>query len=79
MVEFFEECFGDYCCKLPISLLTQKRKASGSAEPEMAKTKGKRFVNTQEPSKGSKINGGLLKELTGGDKISTRALYERNI
>ena len=76
LVEFFEECFGDYCCKLPISLLTQKRKASGSAEPEMAKTKGKRFVNTQEPSKGSKINGGLLKELTGGDKISTRALYK---
>ena len=76
LVELFEEAFGDYCCKLPIALLTQKRKSSGAAEPEMARTKGKRFINMQEPSQGAKINAGLLKELTGGDKISTRALYK---
>ena len=76
LVELFEMAFGDYCCKLPISLLTQKRKASGSAEPEMARTKGKRFACLQEPSKGARINEGLLKEYTGGDKISTRALYK---
>ena len=78
LIELFELCIGDYSCKLPIQLLTQKRKSSGSAEPEMARTKGKRFVNMQEPSNGARINAGLLKELTGGDKIVTRALYKEN-
>jgi len=75
LIELFERAFGEYTCKLPVSLLTQKRAASNSASPELAKTKGVRFVSLQEPDENERFNIGLLKELTGGDKIQTRPMY----
>jgi len=73
--ELITNSLGDYAFSLPISLITQKRQAATSANPEMAKTKGKRFGYMQEPDKGDEIKVGLMKELTGGDIISTRRLY----
>lgn len=75
-VEFFEDTFGDYCTKLPISLLTKTRGASNAASPDVAKTPGKRFAVMQEPEEHDKINVGLMKELSGGDKIEARGLYK---
>lgn len=76
LVELFEKSLGDYCCKFPITLLTQKRVASNAANGELARAKGKRFACLQEPSEDEKINIGLMKELSGGDKIMARALYK---
>ena len=70
---------GDYGCNLPISLLTSKRKASGEASPEMARIKGRRFAVLQEPDIHTKINVGLMKEMTGGDTIQARALYKEPV
>lgn len=78
-IDLFEQSFGDYCCKLPITLLTQKRAASNAATSELARTKGKRFACLQEPSEDEKLNVGLMKELTGGDKIMARLLYKEPI
>ena len=75
LVELFEKSFGDYCCKFPVTLLTQKRIASNAANSELARAKGKRFACLQEPSEDERINIGLMKELSGGDKIMARALY----
>jgi P4 family phage/plasmid primase-like protien len=74
IIELYQNAFGAYCCSLPVALLTQKRGASGSATPELARARSKRFAVLQEPSDDT-INCGLLKELTGGDKIYARALY----
>ena len=79
LVELFELAFGDYCCKLPVTLLTQKRAASNAAQSEVAKSKGKRFACMQEPSEDEKMNVGLMKELSGGDKIMARALYKEPV
>jgi P4 family phage/plasmid primase-like protien len=78
-IDLFEQSFGDYCCKLPITLLTQKRAASNAATSELARTKGKRFACLQEPSEDEKLNVGLMKELTGGDKIQARLLFKEPI
>ena len=78
-VEFFEKCFGEYCCKFPITLLTQKRVASNAATSELARAKGKRFACLQEPSEDEKLNIGLMKELSGGDKILARAIYKEPV
>jgi P4 family phage/plasmid primase-like protien len=79
LLELFEMAFGQYCAKLPISLLTQKRAASNSASPELARTIGTRFVSLQEPDEHERMNIGLMKELTGGDKIQSRQLYREPV
>ena len=76
LIELFEYCFGDYCCKLPVTLLTQQRARAEGANPVLVRTKGKRFAVLQEPEKDEVINVGLMKELTGGDKIIARALHK---
>ena len=79
LVLFFEQIFGDYCTKLPISLLTRSRGSSSAASPEIAKTLGKRFCVMQEPEENDRINVGLMKEITGGDKIEARGLYQEPV
>jgi P4 family phage/plasmid primase-like protien len=79
LIELFEMAFGEYCCKFPITLLTQKRAASNAATSELARAKGKRFACLQEPGEDEKLNIGLMKELTGGDKIMARLIYKEPI
>jgi P4 family phage/plasmid primase-like protien len=78
-IELIESALGEYSCKLPITLLTMKRAASNAANPELARTKGKRFATLQEPDTKTRINVGIMKELSGGDKIQARALYSEPI
>jgi P4 family phage/plasmid primase-like protien len=78
-VDLFERALGDYCCKLPVSLLTQKRAASNAATSEIARLKGRRFACLQEPGNDETLNVGLMKELTGGDRIMARQLYHEPI
>lgn len=79
LIDLYEQAFGDYCCKFPVTLLTQKRAASNAATSELARAKGKRFAVMQEPSEDEKLNVGLMKELSGGDKIQARALFKEPI
>ncbi len=79
LIDLFESCIGDYSCKFPVTLLTQKRAASNAANTELARAKGRRFACLQEPAEDEKLNIGLMKELTGGDKIMARAIYREPI
>ena len=76
IIELFEACFGEYCCKLPVTIITRTRGSGEAASPAVARTKGKRFACLQEPEKDEEINVGLMKELTGGDKIMARGLHQ---
>jgi P4 family phage/plasmid primase-like protien len=75
-VTLFEKTLGEYCCKFPVTLLTQRRTASSSATPEIARAKGRRFAVLQEPSEDERLNVGQLKELSGGDVVQTRELFK---
>jgi P4 family phage/plasmid primase-like protien len=76
LLELFEMAFGGYCFKLPVAAVTQKRCASSSAQPEIARTKGLRLGSVQEPDEGVRMNMGIVKEFTGGDKLFARGLYK---
>lgn len=75
-IELFERSMGNYTCKFPVTLLTQKRAASNAATSELARAKGCRMAVLQEPSEDEKLQVGLMKELTGGDTIMCRALFK---
>jgi P4 family phage/plasmid primase-like protien len=79
ILELVQKIMGEYYCILPIALLTQKRAASNSAQAELERTRGRRFAIMQEPSEGEKINIGLMKELSGGDRIQCRGLFKEPI
>jgi P4 family phage/plasmid primase-like protien len=74
LIELFEYAMGKYCSKLSISALTQKRASSSAPTPEIVRLKGKRFVVLQEPNENEKMQVGIMKEMTGGDKIVARGL-----
>lgn len=76
LYSLLESCMGDYSCNISVSYLTQKRASSNSASPEMVKAIGRRFVVFQEPEEHEKVNAGLLKEISGKDKIAVRGLYK---
>ena len=79
LIELLCLSLGDYAGVLPVSLLTNKRSACGTASPEMANTRGKRFCYFQEPEETDKIHVGLMKEITGNDKIVARKLFKEPI
>lgn len=74
--ELIQKAVGDYFCILPIALLTQKRAASNSAQSELERTRGRRVSIMQEPGENEKLNIGLMKELSGGDRIICRGLFK---
>lgn len=68
--------FGDYCYKANIAMFTQKRGKAGSANPELVRMKGKRFVMMSEPDEGEPLSTGFMKELTSSEKVPGRDLFQ---
>ena len=73
------DALGEYAIKFPITLFTAKRGASNSVSPEVVSSKGKRYAYLEEPDEGERINVGLMKEYSGGDKIKGRGLWSNFI
>lgn len=61
----------------PDTLMVQSRLGSsgGGANSDIARLKSARFVTCEEPTEGVRLNEGLLKQLTGGSKVTCRFLY----
>lgn len=79
LVDLMSKALGGYAGTVPVSLITQARGKIGGTSSEVAQLKGVRFAVMQEPSKGDTINDGVLKQLTGGDLINARQLYQEAI
>jgi P4 family phage/plasmid primase-like protien len=79
LIELMSAVMGEYKAVLPITAVTQKRAMIGGASPELAVLKGVRYAVMQEPTKGDRINEGILKEITGGDDMTARALFKNTI
>jgi P4 family phage/plasmid primase-like protien len=79
LVELMAACLGDYKATVPITLITAKRNTIGSTSSEVVQLKGVRYAVMQEPSKGDRLNEGIMKEITGGDPLQGRALFKDSI
>ena len=78
MTDLMSATLGEYKGTVPITLITEKRNGIGAHSSELVALKGVRYAVMQEPSKGAKINEGVMKELTGGDPIQARALFRQS-
>jgi len=79
LLALMEKVLGDYKVDAPTTVLTEKRQGSGSHNGYMADVKGARLVCINEPSKGDKINEGVMKQLTSNtDKIQAREIHKKH-
>ena len=76
LASLFRLALGDYSIAIPVTVFTQKRIEYGKACPELQRTQGRRVVFISEPSHNETLNLGIVKEVTGGDAMYTRGLYE---
>jgi len=78
LADLMSATLGEYKGTVPITLVTDARGKIGGTSDEVLKLKGVRYAVMQEPSKGVKLNEGIMKELTGGDPLQARGLYSES-
>ena len=69
------DIMGDYAVNVQPETLMVKHNTGGPSG-DIARLKGARFVTSVEPSDGMRLNEGLLKQLTGGDRVTAARKYE---
>lgn len=73
-LDIITEIFGNYSINIQPQTIMVKQQTSG-ANSDIARLSGARFVTTTEPNEGVRFDEGLVKQLTGGDKVTARFLY----
>ena len=74
-VDVVTDMLGDYAVNIqPETIMV--RQAQAGPTSDIARLKGARFVTTVEPNEGARLNEGLIKQLTGGDKVTASKKYE---
>lgn len=73
------KALGEYSYTAPVSLFTSKRESANNANSALVGIMNKRLIVMQEPESNDVIQAGIMKGLTGGDKISTRELHSSQI
>ncbi len=79
LINFIESTLGDYHYSPDVTLLTEKRRASGNASPDLFMIKGRRYLTFQEPEHTDRLRTGILKQYSGGDTIVARELFKSPI
>ena len=69
------DMLGGYAANTQPETIMLKKWGDTGASSDIARLKSARFVTSEEPTEGVRLNEGLLKQLTGGSKITCRFLY----
>lgn len=78
MLSAIHHLLGDYASVSPVSVIckSDRSKNAEAANPMLASLKGKRFVTMAESNQYGKLDEETIKQLTGGEEIKARNLYE---
>ncbi len=68
--------FGDYARQAATDAFMAKRVGNSGPSDEIAALRGARFVTAIETDEGQRLAEALVKQLTGGDTVTVRRLYE---
>ncbi len=75
-VEVLRGVLGDYARRANFGTFLAHRGASDEKREDIARLAGARLVTATEPGEDDRFNASLLKDLTGGDRITARHLYQ---
>ena len=78
MLNAIHHLLGDYAAVAPAALICRAgtNKNADAANPMLASLKGKRFVTMAENKQDERIDEDTVKQLTGGEEVRARNLYE---
>jgi phage/plasmid-associated DNA primase len=77
LTKTLQKMYGAYFVDFPVSLLASGgNKNSSGATPELAQASNSRAAILAEPDDRMNLSSGVIKRLTGGDRIFTRALHD---
>lgn len=78
LLNTIETMLGDYAKVAPVGMICRgdRQKDAEAASPTLAGLKGKRFVTMAESNEYGKLDEEKIKQLTGGEEVSARALYQ---
>lgn len=74
-LDTISDMLGGYASNAQPETIMMRKWGEGGALSDIARLKSARFVTCEEPTEGVRLNEGLLKQLTGGSKITCRFLY----
>jgi putative DNA primase/helicase len=74
-----QNILGDYGVSIPPRAILTQRWASNGPTPHLARLPGARMARLSETSRGQQMDTALVKQLTGGDPISARGAYAKNV
>lgn len=69
------DLLGGYASNAQPDTVMMRKFGDGGAMSDIARLKSSRFVTCEEPTEGVRLNEGLLKQLTGGSRVTCRFLY----
>jgi putative DNA primase/helicase len=76
-VECIQAIMGEYASQMPVESLSYTK--SNAIDDNLARTRGSRLTVTSEIKKGARLNEPLIKQLTGGDKVTARQMFKGSI
>lgn len=81
LLNTIEHLLGDYSKVAPVGLICkgERKRDAEAASPTLAGLKGKRFVTMAESNEFGSLDEEKIKQLTGGEEVSARALYQSAI
>lgn len=74
-IELMAWILGDYTRRIPTELLMQQQRNSQGPSPDIVALKGRRMVYCNEVEENRRLAEARVKELTGGDTLTGRAVY----
>ena len=79
LLEVVADILGDYAGNMRTDALMAGAKRAGGPSEDEARLVGVRYLTTSETSDGARFNQSLIKDLTGGDRITARELFKSSI
>lgn len=77
LLKAIADALGDYAVHVPIeTFLDDQYRRAGEATPDVVRLVGARMALASEPKKGARLSESVVKQCTGGERMTARRLYE---